>query len=100
MDEHVEVLQIVHLDCDNDDEMVKRLKTRAAKEGRRDDASEDVIRHRLKVYREETRPILDHYDPSIIKSVNAIGTPAEVLQHVLEVVAPVQKSRFANALTQ
>ncbi|MFJ5699290.1 adenylate kinase [Arthrobacter sp. NPDC093139] len=43
-----------------DEEIVRRLLLRAGIEGRTDD-TEDVIRHRLRIYREETEPVIAHY---------------------------------------
>ena len=100
MDEHLDVLLVVHLVCPDLDEMVRRMKRRAVKENRLDDADEEVIRHRFEVYDRDTRPVLEHYDPKIIKEINALGSPAEVLQHVLEEVVPVQSSHFKNPLGQ
>lgn len=98
MDEHIEVLEVVHLVCRDVDAMVKRLTRRALKENRADDAREDVIRNRFKVYEDETRPVLDYYSPEIVKEVDAVGSPAAVLQHILEVVVPVQEAHFSNLL--
>ncbi len=98
MDPLVEVLKVVHLSCSDDEQMVDRLIKRAKSSGRPDDAKEEVVRRRLEVYREETKPVLAHYDPSLIAEVNAIGTPAQVLHQVLDVVAPIQAKHFENAL--
>lgn len=98
MSDDIEVLAVVHLVCRDMDAMIKRLRRRALKENRADDAREDVIRNRFKVYEEETRPVLCHYDRSIIHEVDAVGSPAVVLQHILEVVAPVQQDHFKNSL--
>ncbi len=100
MDEHLDVLLVVHLICPDLDEMVRRMKRRAVKENRLDDADEEVIRHRFEVYDRETKPVLEHYDPKIIREINALGSPAEVLQHVLEEVVPVQSEHFRNPLGQ
>ena len=43
MDEHLDVLLVVHLVCPDLDEMVRRMKRRAVKENRLDDADEEVI---------------------------------------------------------
>lgn len=96
--EYVDVLSIVHLVCKDKDAMVKRLRRRALKENRADDAREDVILNRWKVYEEETAPVLEQYPREIIQEVDAMGSPACVLEHVLEVVVPVQESHFSNAL--
>jgi adenylate kinase len=100
MDAHLDVLLVVHLVCPDLDEMVRRMKRRAVKENRLDDADEAVIRHRFEVYDNETKPVLEHYDPKIIREINALGSPAEVLQHVLEEVVPVQSAHFKNPLGQ
>lgn len=96
---NIEVLEIVHLVCSDKEKMVERLRRRALKENRADDAREDVIRHRWEVYERETAPVLDFYPPEIIKQVDAVGSPASVLQHILEVVVPVQESHFRNPIT-
>ncbi|WP_068276758.1 adenylate kinase [Aldersonia kunmingensis] len=55
-----------------EDVVVERMLAR----GRADD-SEDVIRNRLKVYRDETAPLLDHYD-GLVVTVDGIGEIDEV----------------------
>ena len=42
------------------DELVRRIHERAAISGRADD-TEEVIRHRLDLYDEQTKPVLDYY---------------------------------------
>jgi adenylate kinase len=44
----------------HDDEIVRRLLLRSDAEGRSDD-TEDVIRHRLELYRQETEPVIQRY---------------------------------------
>lgn len=79
--------------------MVRRMRKRAIKENRLDDADEKVIRRRFEVYDRETKPVLSYYASSIVSEVPAMGSPAEVLQHVLEILAPVQNKHFNNPLT-
>ena len=69
MEEHIHVLSLVHLGCEDQDAMVERLRRRALTENRADDAREEVIRHRWKVYEEETQPAIDHYPPSLVTVV-------------------------------
>ncbi len=90
MDNHIEVLAVVHLAAADPEAMVSRLRGRALEQNRADDAREDVIRNRLAVYRSETRPVLEHYDRSIVHDIDAIGTLAIVLMNILNVVAPIQ----------
>lgn len=98
MNEHINVLEIVHLVCGDKEKMIERLQRRALKENRADDAKEEVIRRRWEVYERETRPVLDFYPKSIIREVNAIGSPAKVLEHVLKEVVPVQEKLFTHTL--
>lgn len=98
MDKYINVLLIVHLTCSDKNKMFERLRRRAIKENRLDDAKEDVIRRRWEVYEKETYPVLDHYPKGVVRNVEALGSPAEVLQHILELVVPVQATHFKNAL--
>jgi len=96
--DRVDVQCVVHLVASDREEMVARLRGRALKQKRPDDAKEEVVRNRLEVYERETRPVLDRFDPSMIKEVDALGSPGEVLRGVLGVVTSVQESLFGNAL--
>lgn len=59
-----------------EDELVARLLSR----GRTDD-TEDVIRRRQQVYRDETAPLLAHYSDRLV-SVDAVGTVEEITDRV------------------
>jgi len=99
MDKYIDVLGIIHLVCPDKEAMIKRLRRRALKENRIDDAQESVIRKRWEVYERETSPVLNHYPKSKIHEVNAVGSPANVLQHVLGVVVPIQDTHFNNPIS-
>ena len=78
--------------------LVNKAKNRALKENRQDDADETVIRRRFEVYDRETAPVLSYYDKTLIGEVNAAGTPAEVLLHVLETIVPAYREHFGNPI--
>jgi adenylate kinase len=59
-----------------EDELVARLMAR----GRSDD-TEDVIRRRQQVYRDETAPLLEHYSDRLV-TVDAVGTVEEITDRV------------------
>ena len=59
VEEHLQVLRIVHLLCSDEEAMIHRIKRRAIRENRYDDANEEVIRRRFEVYHRETQPVLD-----------------------------------------
>ena len=88
MKEYTDPRMIIHLVCENLDEMVRRMQKRATEQGRPDDADESVIRKRFEVYSEQTAPVLACYDDSIISNIDALGTQAEVLLRVLSAVLP------------
>ncbi|MBX3375432.1 MAG: nucleoside monophosphate kinase [Phycisphaeraceae bacterium] len=98
LEKHLNVLQIIHLVCRDKEDMILRLRKRALKENRVDDAKEEVIRKRWDVYEQETFPVLEYYPKTIVKEVDATGSPAKVLQHILEAVVPIQESHFKNPL--
>jgi adenylate kinase len=64
----------------SEQELLDRLKSR----GRADD-TEDVILNRMKVYRDETAPLLDYYQGEL-KTVDAIGSLDEVFARALQVL--------------
>ena len=96
---YVQVLKIIRLVCEDKEEMIRRLRRRALKENRIDDAREHVIRKRWEVYEQETRPILEFYSADLIAEVDAIGSPGKILQTILEAVVPVQELHFTNPVT-
>jgi adenylate kinase len=61
----------------SEDELFQRLKAR----GRADD-TEEVIRNRMKVYRDETAPLLEYYSGQL-KTVDAVGSLDEVFARAL-----------------
>lgn len=94
MKKHIKVLKVVHLVCKDKEKMIERLQRRALKENRADDAKIEVIRRRWEVYERETYPVLECYPASVIAEVDAIGSPARVLQKILEQVVPAQEEHF------
>ena len=98
LDEHIEVLAIIHLVCDNEDELVQRMKRRAEIQNRPDDADESVIRRRFEVFHADTAEVLNHYDPSLIHTVTATGIPGRILLNILEQVIPSMEGHFGNPL--
>jgi adenylate kinase len=62
----------------SEDELFTRLSAR----GRADD-TEDVIRNRMQVYREETEPLLEYYSHNNLQTVDAVGALDEVFARAL-----------------
>ncbi|MDK8346956.1 adenylate kinase [Brevibacterium sp. UMB1308A] len=78
-----ELDHVVELTADTD-EIVARLLARAQIEKRADD-TEDVIRHRLDVYVEQTQPLTDIYqERGLLRKVDGLGEIDEVTDRVLK----------------
>ncbi len=90
----VHVLRVVRLICSDEEQMIHRIKRRAIRENRVDDANEHIIRRRFAVYHEQSKPVLEYYPAEMIFEVDAMQSPAEVLRQILDVLIPVQNTHF------
>jgi adenylate kinase len=69
------------------DEVVRRLLNRAIEQGRTDD-TEDVIRHRLDVYAEQTAPLIEVFsNRQLVVEVDGLGAVEIVTARILEALA-------------
>ena len=70
-----------------EEELVKRILLRGKDSGRADDASEDVIRNRISVYRDQTAVVADHYDKhGKYAAIDGVGSMDEVFDRICEVI--------------
>ena len=86
MESRIEVVKVFHLSCPDRSMLVERLKKRALKDNRLDDANEAVIHKRLETYEIETKPVLGYYEPRLIHKIDATQSPARVLWEILGVI--------------
>lgn len=91
MKDKINVLRVIHLVCQNEQSMIDRIKRRAIRENRSDDANENVIKTRFEVYRRESEPVINCYPKEIVSQVEASNSPPEVLHQILTHLIPVQK---------
>jgi len=102
LEDTLEILKVIHLRCTDMKKMVERLRRRALKENRLDDANDKVIQHRLEVYETETRPVLDYYPPNSIVKVDATKSQIRVLSDIIKILVPLKeemdKSREQKAV--
>ncbi len=76
----------LHLQVD-DEEIIGRLLARARQQGRADDR-EDVIRCRIRVYGEETCPLLDYYaTQGKLLLVSGVGPVDGIFQRIVDALA-------------
>lgn len=70
-----------------EEELVRRILLRGKDSGRADDASEEVIRGRLDVYRKQTAVVADYYaSQNKYASVDGVGTMDEVFGRIAAVI--------------
>ncbi|HUF61562.1 MAG TPA: nucleoside monophosphate kinase [Verrucomicrobiales bacterium] len=81
---YVDVQQVYHLSCPDRTELARRLRKRAIKENRLDDAEDGVIERRLKTYESETKPMLDYYGEDLVTPIDASEPPVKVLLEILQ----------------
>ena len=92
LDQAVQVERIYYLTLGSDEEAVARIKGRAAKEGRADDADESVIRERFRMFQQQTAATLEHYDRSLIVEINSSRRPMEILADLAASIAGLSAS--------
>ena len=98
MEEMIDVKKVFHLSCPNREALYTRLKKRALKDNRLDDANEQVIQRRLATYESESKPVLEYYGKDRITCVDATQPPAKVLLQILESVADGVNGQHAAAV--
>ena len=96
LEDTIDVVKVIHLVCADKTKMVERLRRRALKENRFDDASDAVIRKRLEVYERETRPLLGFYPPDRIVRVEATMSQIRVLNLMVEILVPLKEEHDRN----
>lgn len=83
----LEVIAVFNLVCPDINKLVERLQRRALRDNRLDDANLEVIQKRLAIYEKETKPVLAHYGPGLVRDIDATQTPINVLRDILRVIA-------------
>jgi adenylate kinase len=82
--QHLDAVVMLAADVD---EVVRRLLNRAIEQGRADD-TEEVIRHRLDVYEEQTAPLISVYAArDLVITVDGLGEVADVTNRIVDALA-------------
>ena len=79
----LEVTAVFYMRTADEESLIARMQRRAIKENRLDDANLSVIRDRLHVYENETKPVLKFYGRKLVHTINADQSPAKVLADIL-----------------
>ncbi len=83
MENMIDVHKVFHLSCPERETLFYRLRKRALKDNRLDDANNQVIQRRLETYEQESKPVLGYYPKPCITVVDAMQPPAKVLFDIL-----------------
>ena len=92
LEDTLDVVKIIHLQCSDLAKMVERLRRRALKENRFDDANDDVIQKRLMVYDVETKPVLEYYPHDKVERIDATMSQIRVLSEIIKVLVPAKEA--------
>jgi adenylate kinase len=79
----INVTAVFYMQSSDEEKLIARIQRRAIKENRLDDANLNVIRDRLHVYENETKPVLKFYGRHLVHRINADQPPAKVLGDIL-----------------
>jgi adenylate kinase len=96
LEDTIDVRKVIYLQCADLSKMVERLRRRALKENRFDDANDEVIHRRLVEYEAKTRPVLDFYPEELIVRIDATMSQIRVLMEALRVLVPVKEANDAQ----
>ena len=93
----LKVEALFHLVCHDRSKLEERLKRRALRDNRLDDASDTVIHDRLATYENETKPVLEFYGEKVVHEVDAEQFPYEVARDILsQIGSPKEKIGSQN----
>lgn len=95
----LDVVAIIYLRAEKM-KMIERLRRRALKENRFDDASDEVIGRRMDIFERETRPVLDLYPDEIVHRVDATMPQMRVLSKVVEILVQLKERLDLSAARQ
>ncbi|PTX97313.1 adenylate kinase [Verrucomicrobia bacterium LW23] len=84
--DRLDVRRVFHLSCPNREKLVERLKRRALKDNRLDDANEEVIRCRLETYACESKPVLEYYGEDQVLNIDSTQLPHHITRLILQYV--------------
>ena len=94
---------VLELRVDEAASLIKRIETRVTEmsargEALREDDNANVLRTRLKAYREQTAPLIAHYrQEGILRTVNGMATIEDVAAEIDQVVASKMPARAGSA---
>ncbi len=86
MKDMIDVRKVFHLSCPDREQLVVRIRKRALKENRFDDANEETIRRRLQTYDDESKPLLTFYGAKRVKAIDGTQRPVIVVKEIVSAI--------------
>jgi fructose-1,6-bisphosphatase II len=80
----IQVRGVFYLAIENREVLLQRLLRRSHSESREDDASRQIMLTRMRLFEEQTLPLLDEYPNHMLHVIDAEQAPTAVLSNVLE----------------
>lgn len=90
----VKVIKIFKLSVYDEQLVIERMKKRGQIEGRSDDSSDDVIQHRLEVYRRETESCITAYPGTILTRIQANQPVFDVHWDIISSLGKMRSLKF------
>jgi adenylate kinase len=89
LNDTLDVAAVFYLTSAKKENLVARMQRRALKDNRLDDANLDVIRERLKIYEEQTKPVLKFYGKHLVHRINTDESPVKTFLDILKYVVKI-----------
>jgi adenylate kinase len=83
LSESIDLLGVIQIDIGDDEVLFERMRGRALKENRPDDANPDVVRRRIEVFKGEVATLLSAYDKEKIHRIEGNQQPIRVLYDII-----------------
>jgi adenylate kinase len=94
LNQRVQVIKIFKLSVYDERIVVERLRGRARAQNRPDDASDEVIQHRLNVYRQETESCIRSYPGTILTRIQANQPIFDVHLDIMHALGKMRNIQF------
>jgi adenylate kinase len=94
LNQRVQVIKIFKLSVYDERLVIERLRGRARAQSRPDDASDEVIQHRLSVYRQETESCIRSYAGTILTRIQANQPIFDVHLDIMHALGKMRNIQF------
>lgn len=94
LNQRVQIVKIFKLSVYDERLVIDRLRKRAREQNRPDDASEEVIRHRLEVYRQETESCIRAYPGTLLTRIQANQPIFDVHLDIIQALGKMRHIQF------